>query len=179
MHLTCNSRLHMLRPALSLDVLSVKAVQHQQGNGLLPPGLTASLNWPKGYSVPPDVVLGDKSWGEGGGRRDICGYGICLPLTEPLPGVLRPSYLGSGWTPACWWGSSESVPFSTLLGHTAFTFPIELLLPPPTSLLTILPSLHLAGAGSKHAAGSGFGSSPGSAHSGGISLLLPSAEQVA
>lgn len=82
----------------------------------LPPGSTARPNWQKGCSVPSDVLLSDKSWGEREGRGDICGCGICIPIPEPPPGMLRLSFPGGGWTPACQWEAVNQFLFLLCLG---------------------------------------------------------------
>lgn len=103
--LTCSSRLDTLRPASAWR---------------FPLGSAAHPNWQKGCSVPSDVLLSDKSWGEGEGRGNICGYGICIPIPEPPPGVLRLSFLGSGWTPACQWKAVNQFLLPLCLGTQLF-----------------------------------------------------------
>lgn len=53
------------------------------------------------YSIVYGVALSNKSWGKEGGRRDVCGYGVCLPK-YPW-GMLRPCFPGGGFASACWW----------------------------------------------------------------------------
>jgi len=40
---------------------------------------TADPNWPKGYSMPYDVMLSNKKLGEEKGRGDFRRDGSCLP----------------------------------------------------------------------------------------------------
>ena len=39
----------------------------------------ADPNWPKGYSVPYDVRLSNKSWGKKKEGGDVQSDGVCLP----------------------------------------------------------------------------------------------------
>lgn len=62
---------------------------------------SADPNWPKGYSIPYDVVLSNNSSEKWGGKRDVRSYGICLP--KQLLCMLRPCHTGRGWTSASQW----------------------------------------------------------------------------
>lgn len=158
--------------------LALKAGQHQQGNRLFPLGSTANPNWPKGYSVPSGMAFGNKSWS----RREEGGTFVAMAFVFHLLSHMHAEAQLSGkhLDTCVLIGSCESVPFPILLGHTAFAFLIELPLPTPTTLLTILQSsLHFVGAESECSTRWRLDCSPGSVHSEGTSVLLPSDDQAA
>ena len=68
---------------------------------------TDNSNWPKGYSIPYDVMLSNKSLGEEGRKEgeDIWSYGVCLPKL-PLRVTKMAKHLpadGTYWINSLFW----------------------------------------------------------------------------
>ena len=79
---------------------------------------TADPNCPKGYSMPYDVMLSNKSWGKEGGRGG-CSELWCLSSQVTVMHN-EALFSGKGLNICLPMGSSERIPCFALLAHAAF-----------------------------------------------------------
>ena len=80
---------HDVPPARRLEV-------HQKlGGGT---ARTTDPNWPKGDSLPYDIVLSVESWR----KKEEGGTIVIMAFVFPR-NLYMPCFPGDGWTPACWW----------------------------------------------------------------------------
>lgn len=86
----------------------------------------ADPNWPRGYPIPYDIMLSDKSSRRDLRKGDNQNYSICLSKQQLY-------LLSSAFHEVCehllLLGSSEWIPLFALLMCAIFTFPVNLSLP--------------------------------------------------
>lgn len=114
---------------------------------------TAEASYPKGYSVPYDLMLSNKNSGKGGtglGGEQSWLWHVFPSNHYMCWGTTCPKVSGRCLTI----GSSELIYLFAFLGHTAFAFLIKVPLPSSTSLLAfLLFTPHPTGEGSAQEAG--------------------------
>lgn len=114
---------------------------------------TAEASYPKGYSVPYDLMLSNKNSGKGGtglGGEQSWLWHVFPSNHYMCWGTTCPKVSGRCLTI----GSSELIYLFAFLGHKAFAFLIKVPLPSSTSLLAfLLFTPHPTGEGSAQEAG--------------------------